>query len=148
MSLLTQSDKDILTGVLFQHYLTFRKQITVHKQALQTFTAINNDILAGYGDSSQVNNITYTPVSGVFLARVRYDNPIAQHKEDPIREISVRIPKGGAVIMCEEDCKSYILNGKTEKIESDNRSFNVVSDQGLHDYLGLKFYYFTLENTV
>ncbi|SRR3990167_1402209 len=148
MSLISSNTITDFTGVLWEHYKTFRENVIIHKSPIQTITDITANPLYGYGgENSNPANYTLTPVSGIFQVRVRYDNPLAQHSELPVREINVRIPKGGAIIDVTKETRDYILNGKTERIDTEIKSFNVVSDMGHHNYLGLKFYYFTLENT-
>ena len=148
MSIISASTKSAFSSVVQELYDDLKTEIVVHKEPIKQFTSITNNPLYGYGGESEQSNITYTPVSGIFNARVRFDNPISANPTNVTRELNVRIPKGGAVIQTDSETKDYILNGKTERIDIHGKSFNVISDWSLHDYLGLKFYYFTLENTL
>lgn len=147
MSIISSSIKSEFSAAVQALYDDLKLPIIVHKSPIQTIANVNNNPIYGYGESSEQSNITYTPVSGIFNARVRFDNPVSANPTNPTRELNFRIPKGGAVIETELDCKDYILNGKTERIDIEGKSFNIISDWSSHNYLGLKFYYFTLENT-
>ena len=148
MSIISASIKSDFSSAIQELYDDLTTEIVVHKEPIKQFTSITNNPLYGYGNESEQSNITYTPVSGIFDARVRFDNPLSSHPTNATRELNIRIPKGGAVIETTSEVKDYILNGKTERIDIHGKSFNVISDWSLHDYLGLKFYYFTLENTL
>lgn len=147
MSIISTSIKSEFSAAVQALYDDLKKEIIVHKEPIKVIVDVTSNPYGGYGESSNINNYSLIPVSGIFMVGVRHDSPMTQNPEQPIRQLDFRIPRGGAVIECMKDCRDYILNGKTERIDVDEKSFNIVSNWGVHDYLGLKFYYFTLEGT-
>ena len=100
--------------------------------------------MAGYGESSDSENISFIAVSGTFPALINY-----QGKQDLpyIAEVSSSASKGVIKMKVEQDARDYIKNGKTERVIVDNSSFNIISDDKLQNYLGLQYYVYFLEKT-
>ena len=144
-NLLSDSDKTSLTGALNDHFDTFKRNVIVFKEPKRVINSGPFDgVLAGYEDSSIENKITYIPVSGVYPAIVTYED---DQDSEFLTELTSRVAKGEVKIKVKEDCRDFILNGKTESIQVDNKSFNAVSEDKIQHYLGLKFYIFYLEQT-
>ena len=95
MSIISQSIKDEFASSVLELYNDLKSQVIIHKAPTQTITNINNNPIYGYGNESDQSNITYTPVSGIFEACVRYDNPLSQNADQNVRELNYKIPKGG-----------------------------------------------------
>ena len=64
-----------------------------------------------------------------------------------ISDVSANTSKGMIKIKVEKDARDYIKDGKTERVIVDNSSFNIVSDDKLQNFLGLKYYVYFLEKT-
>ena len=99
----------------------------------------------GYGDESNAINYSYTPVSGVFWSLLvdKNNQPILN-----LSELSAYVQAGGvAKLKVMQNTKDFIINGKTERIEMDGRSFNLKTTWEMQGYLSLNFYYFGLEGT-
>ena len=144
-NLLSSEDITSFTGALGDHFDTFNRDVVVFKEPRQIVNSGPFDsVLAGYEGSSIENKITYVPVSGVFPAMITYED---EQDSEFLTELTSRVAKGELKIKVKEDCRDFILNGKTEYIQVDNKSFNTVSEDKVQHYLGLKFYIFYLEQT-
>ena len=55
--------------------------------------------------------------------------------------------KGQLRIKVKEDAKNFIMNGKTELVEVESQTFNVISDDPYQYYFGDTYFYFVLERT-
>ena len=69
-SLLSSTEKSTLTGILGDHFDTFKEDIVVYQKPIKLATDINIDFLYGYGPVSNPTNYSYTQVSGVFSALI------------------------------------------------------------------------------
>lgn len=148
MSLVSSNTITNYTGLLYQHFNQFKRQIVVHKNPIQTITDVTSNIYGGYdGQNSNPSNYSYIPISGIFYGRIRYEGEKGKDESQPIRQLDIRIPRGAAIIKVESDCSNYIQNGKTERIDVDGKHFNIISDVAIQNYLGLQFYLYTLEGT-
>ena len=58
-----------------------------------------------------------------------------------VEEIQSNISIGTVSIKVQKDCRDFIANGKTEKIEFDNKIFNVISDDAVKSFLNATEYY-------
>jgi hypothetical protein len=144
-SLLSDDDKKSLTGALGDHFDTFKRNIVVYKEPKKIINSGPFDgVLAGYDDSSIENKITYVPVSGVYPAIITYKD---EQDSEFLTELASNVARGEVKIKVEKDCRDFVLNGKTEYIELDGKSFNAVSEDKVQHYLGLQYYIFFLEQT-
>ncbi len=142
-SLLSSTEIGGFTGVLLDHFDTFQRNITVHKEPLKVVSTINSaNSYAGYGESSNTTQFSYVPQSQTFSAMVIYAN----HQKGIASQVG-SFPIGTIKIKVKEDAAKYINNGKTEKIDVDGKSFNAVTSDRVQNYLGLKFYIYHLEQT-
>ena len=144
--LLSSSTISTFTGVFAQHFDLFSTESTirVYKEPIKTFADTGVSVYAGYGNASAETNMTYTPVYQDFPAIVRYQ------KEQPIQEFSEtrsQISDGKCFIKVKSDCRDYILNGKTQAVDVNGKTFNVISDDGVQNYFGLLYYRFVLLTT-
>ena len=143
-NLLANTDTSSFTGILADHFDTFKKDIVIYKEPKKVVNVSSNSVMAGYGENSDSSNVSFVAVSGAFSALVTY-----QGKQDLpyISDVSANISKGMIKIKVEKDARDYIKNGKTERVVVDNSSFNIVSDDKLQNFLGLKYYVYFLEKT-
>jgi vesicle coat complex subunit len=75
-SLVTDEDKHGFTGMLADHFDTFKQEIVVFKAPVKVLQNVtSNDSYAGYGESSNQQEFEYVSVSGVYNAIVNYNNP-------------------------------------------------------------------------
>lgn len=147
MSLLSSTDIEYLTGEFAKHFDTFAtdlsRNITVYKEPKKVITIITGASYPGYPPEEQTV-ITYIVQSGVYPAIISYNR---QQNQTNLYEANVVIPKGQVRIKVKEDGKNYIKNGKTENIIVDGNTYNTITDEAVQNYLGLSYYYFTLERT-
>jgi hypothetical protein len=125
-SLITDADKLGFTGMLADHFDTFKQEIVIFKEAVKVLKNVtSNNNYAGYGESSNQEQYEYVAVSGVYNAA-----------------------RGTVRIKVEQDARDFILNGSsTEAIKIDGNTYNKVTDDSVQNYLGLKYYVFYLEKT-
>ena len=145
-NLLTNTDTSSFTGILADHFDTFKRNIIVYKEPKKVIdiAASNNNVMAGYGESSDPENVSFVTVSGTFPALVNY-----QGKQDLpyISEVSSNASKGVVKIKIDKEARDYIKDGKTERVVIDSTSFNIISDDKLQNFLGLQYYVYFLEKT-
>tara|TARA_Y100000593_G_scaffold93138_1_gene186924 strand:+ start:6949 stop:7392 length:444 start_codon:yes stop_codon:yes gene_type:complete len=144
-SLVTQTEIDVFTGDFQNLFDTFKRSITVHKSPKKVISAINTDFLYGYGEASDQANYTYEPVSRDFEAMVQYKD----HQEaDELGGVSeIRYFAGDLRIKVDEDTKDYIKDGKTEKVTVDGKDFQVMTEESVKYFFGMKLYVFHLQYT-
>jgi hypothetical protein len=128
-SLITDADKLGFTGMLADHFDTFKQEIVIFKEAVKVLKNVtSNNNYAGYGESSN------------------QEHPEQMDVGDDIGNIM--IARGTVRIKVEQDARDFILNGSsTEAIKIDGNTYNKVTDDSVQNYLGLKYYVFYLEKT-
>lgn len=141
-SLISSGEKAALSGVFDDVFDTFSRNIVIYKEPVKTVASINESNIFGYGDSSNQVNYSYTAQSGTYPATIQYSD---QQSQKYYTEMGGAIPKGDVRIKVKGDCKSYIENGKTEKIEFDGKSWDLVSTDAVKRFLDSEFYVYYLE---
>jgi len=137
-SLISEEEKKKLASMFDDIFDTFKRDIVIYKEPKKIVNQINTSQLFGYGDFSNLVNYTYVPVSGVYPAIVKYNE---QQTTNFVEEIQSNISIGTVSIKVQKDCRDFIANGKTEKIEFDNKIFNVISDDAVKSFLNATEYY-------
>ena len=66
-------------------------------------------------------------------------------KSDSDVDTGIEFSKGRVRIKVEQEARDYMVNGKTEKVDIDGKSFKLVTDDSLKNYFGTKYYVFFLE---
>jgi hypothetical protein len=143
-SLITETEKNNLTGIFNDIFDTFKRSIVIHKEPKRVVSSINTAAIFGYGDPSSSVNYTYVPQSGIFDATIRYN--IDQDTER-LGDIPQNISVGGVFIKVKSDAKDYINKGKTEKITFDDKTFKLSSEDANRSFLNSKFFVYKLEST-
>jgi len=146
---LSNADINTITGLHFSGFLTFANDnIIVHKQLKKSFTSNNFDqrVLAGYSPHPTESTIQYIYESGVFPAIVK---PNKVQQSNPLSYINTVALKGETIIKTNESGGLYITNSKTHSItiSGQNDVYNLIADQAIENFYGLKFYLFGLEKT-
>jgi hypothetical protein len=127
------------------HFDTFKRLITVHKTPVKRIIiSTTNPQIVGYQTDSVEEQIEYVSQSENFYAIVKYED---KNSQDLVEQIQIKTNNPIVSIKVKNDTRNYILNGKTEKITFDDKSFNVVSTDIVKNYQGLKYYLFYLEET-
>jgi len=144
-NLLSDTDKSYFTGVLGDLFDTFKRSIKIHKEPLKKILNPAIDVYAGYADTSTPDNIEFVLQSKTFDAMISY---VDRSQASLDTEINVQIPKNAAVrIKVKQDCKDYIKSGKTERIEIDDKSFNIIGQESVKYNFGYYLYVYYLEQT-
>jgi len=141
-SLIPEEERPLFAQTLVNHFDTFKRSITVHKEPIKSIGSTSNVPFAGYGEDAEEENVTYIPQKKDFEAIVTYANEQT--------EVSTQVgiyDKGTVRIKVQEEAATYINNGITERIDIDGRSFNKVTDSKIQNYLGTMFYIFYLQAT-
>ena len=147
-SLVSNSEKQILTGLYRDTFDTFSRDIVIFKEPIkeELITGPSNPGLFGFGDGQVEREYTYTPVSGVFPAIVRYINfkgNIAS--KELIDETNAFMQFGEVTIKVKPDCHQFIQNGKTEKFYFDDKDFFFDGDFKAMPFLGALYYIYQLK---
>ena len=143
-SLISDTEKNNLTGIFGDIFDTFKRTITVHKEPKRVVDSINTSSLFGYGDPASSINYTYVPQSGVYSATIRYN---LDQSQDTLGDIPSYIEEGGVYIKVQRDARDYINKGRTQKVTFDNKSFKVVSQDANKSFLNSEFFVYKLEST-
>ncbi|MBC8411103.1 MAG: hypothetical protein H8E12_20660 [Rhodobacteraceae bacterium] len=141
-SLISSGEKAELTGVFGDVFDTFSRNIIVYKEPIKTVSSINEANIFGYGDTSNQVNYSYTAQSGTYPATVQY----ADHQQQKYSsDVGGAIPQGQVRIKVRPDCRDFIKNGRTERIEFDDKSWDLVSDDTAKKFLDSEYYVYHLE---
>jgi len=143
-SLLSAADINSFTGDFQNLFDTFKRDITIYKEPKKTISNVNLDSYHGYGESAQKTNITYTSVSQVHQAVVSYKD---RQDAEEIASVGLIYFAGDARIKVDSITKEYIKNGKTEKIVIDGKVFNLLTEDAVKNFFGVKLYVFHLQAT-
>lgn len=134
----------IYTGDLMRHFETFSNPVLIYKEAIKNIISIDNVGFEGYHDSANVKNFTYTPITGQFPAIITYS---PTYKGVEIGDLNTVLENGEVLIKVQSDARDFLRNGKTEKIQINENTFNMEGFESVKNYLGLKFYFFKLKAT-
>ncbi len=147
MATLISSDEiAVLTGIFYDNFQTFAffNTIRVNKSPLETIINTGLNYSYGYGGASQENNIVYTPVYQDFNAIVKYNTPT---DKITMTDIKIDLSDGEAMIKVDNSARNYIEDGKTENVNLNGYTYNIISDAKVQNYLGLRFYYYKIGKT-
>jgi len=142
-SLITSEEKAILTGTFQDVFDTFKREIIIYKEPKETISDISESLIFGYEDSNSTN-YTYTPVSGSFYGTVRYND---LQEEDFQPTMNMDISKGVVRIKVQKEAKDFIEEGKTDRIEFDDKTFDIISDVAVKRFLDSEFFVYYLQAT-
>ena len=142
-SLISDTEKSNLTGIFNDIFDTFKREVVVWKEPIRTVATINDSFLYGYDyPDSNVVNYTSTPVSGVFQAVVKYNDKMGKGYDS---DVNSYFPEGYVRIKVKPSTKDFIESGVTERIDFDNKSFNVESESTPKIFLGNEYYVYHLK---
>ena len=143
-SLLTDADKLSFKDSIVDLFDTFSRTITVHKEPKKIISQIypTTPQLPGYGSESSAENVTFVTESKDFKAMVRYSN---KQEIETDSFAGTKIPRGMVAIKAQDDGRSYINKGITEKIVLDGKSFKLASNDAVKDHFGYALYVYIIE---
>ncbi len=143
-SLISDTEKNNLTGIFNDIFDTFKRTIIVHKEPKRVVDSVNTASLFGYGDPASSVNYTYVPQSGIYDATIRYN---LDQTQETLGDIPQYVSEGAVYIKVQREARDYINKGKTEKITFDNKSFKVISEDANKSFLNSEFFVYKLEST-
>lgn len=144
-SLLSSSEISNYHQAINDHFDTFKRSITVHKEPIKNIVQNTEPQLLGYGENSNIVNYTYTPRSQSFDAIISYN--LSKENLQVDNELKLKFPNQIVEIKVKENAKNYINQDTTEKITFDNKTFNLISSDVVKNYQGLIYYAFYLKET-
>ena len=133
----------ILSGVYDNVFQTFSRQIIIYKEPLKTIIPQNtNNGLYGFGEQQTTAAYSYTPVTGVFQARVKY----AEESSVLLGTTDTYIPVSPVTIRVRQDAQMFIDNGVTEKIEVDGKMYKIDGESTQNSFLALSYWGYKLRS--
>ena len=144
--LLSNADRQFFQDILGDLFDTFKRKILIHKEPKKQIINPALDVYAGYAEDSTPQNIKFIHQNKEFEALVSY---LGRSNASFDSEINVQIPQNASVrIKVKPDARDYIIKGKTERIELDGNSYNIIGNESLRYNFGFKLYvfYFKLEH--
>ncbi len=132
-SLLTSTETKNLVGILGDVFDTFKRDVVIHKSPKKVISQINESQLFGYGEAANPVNYTYTPQSGVYSAKISY---IENKANEYVQDFQSNIDSNLVRMKVQGDAKDYIESGTTENITFDDKTFNLLGDHMVKNFLG------------
>lgn len=129
------------------HFDTFKRNITVHKEPIKKIISspTSSGPILGYEDNAITERIEYIPRNQSFDAIVNYEANKGNIRDSV--DLKIFMSSNLVSIKVKKEARDYILTDKTEKITFDGKSFNLLSQDIVKNYLGLSYYFFYLEET-
>ena len=149
-SLVNNNEKAYVTGTFGNIFNTYSREIIVFKEPIKTVITPNPNpnALFGFGSEQQTPLFTYTPVTGVFQALIKYAGRYgSDEKQNEINsELDAYLAQGPISIKVQGPTKDFIINGKTEKIVVDGLTSIVNGDNYRPQFFwGAQYYIFDLQ---
>jgi hypothetical protein len=142
-SLLSSAQKSSFEKGMTNLFDTFKQDIVIYKEAKIEIININQPRMFGYNERSDIENINYIPVTGVFPALVTYAKKQAQER---LEETDNRIDKGEVEIKIKSDANDFIQdNGKTLFVSINDLMYKIVSSQSARPYISSQYFTYYLE---
>jgi len=132
-SLLTSTETTNLVGILGDVFDTFKRDVVIHKSPKKVISQINESQLFGYGEAANPVNYTYTPQSGVYSAKISY---VENKANEYVQDFQSNIDSNLVRMKVQGDAKDYIESGTTENITFDDKTFNLLGDHMVKNFLG------------
>jgi hypothetical protein len=145
MDLLTQDEKNAYSQVFINIHETFSRPIFVWKLPDRTIISTTQDYNFLYLEQPDIEQ-SFTPISGIFNARIRWNDPTISHDQKDIRET---IRGNTCRIKVQADALAYISGA--ERVEIDGRPCNLINSSKVSQVHGLftgDFYTLYLEESL
>jgi CRISPR-associated protein Cas8b1/Cst1 subtype I-B len=141
-SLLSAAQKASFEKAMANLFDTFSQDVIIYKEARIEITNINQPRMYGYNERSDIDNINYIPVTGVFPALVTFTKKQSQQR---LEEADNIIDKGEVEMKVKSDANDFIQNGKTLYASLDGLMFKFISSQAPRPYISSEFFTYYLE---
>jgi hypothetical protein len=123
----------------------FSRSFIVHKEPVKVIQELQSTPLYGYGSSSDSVNYTYMPVTGIFNGRINYNN--SRDTDAVNSDLKIVFARGDVTLKVKKNARDFIANGKTIKLEFDGKTWNVITEDSIQEYLNNSYYIYGLEQT-
>lgn len=146
-SLINDLEKGIYSAARLDIFDTFARDITIYTFPEQTVIASTEDYNHFYQNDKQY--VSYTPVSGVFRANVKYNDKQELQKENQgpgSQQINVSEFLGDVRIKVKQDAYQYLMD--KQEIEFDGTKFMLSSAPRPHGLFDVQLYTFFLTRKV
>jgi CRISPR-associated protein Cas8b1/Cst1 subtype I-B len=141
-SLLSAAQKASFEKAMANLFDTFSQDVIIYKEARIEITNINRPRMYGYNERSDIDNINYIPVTGVFPALVTFTKKQSQQR---LEEADNIIDKGEVEMKVKSEANDFIQNGKTLYASLDGLMFKFISSQAPRPYISSEFFTYYLE---
>lgn len=133
------------TGEFAKHFDTFAQwtPIVVNKEPIKSLN-VSVPTYNSYGNDDNNQDYTLIPVSATFSGIVIYP---PQKVDLENKTAKFMLASNQVMIKVKQEARDYINNGKTENVIVDGNIYNVSTTYKVQHYLGLEYYYFTLEGS-
>jgi hypothetical protein len=149
-SLVSQNEKNYVINTFSGIFDTWSREIIVFKEPIKTaiIPNPNPNALFGFGSEQQTPIFSYTPVTGVFQALIKYAGRYgSDSKQNEINsELDAYLAHGPVSIKVQGPTKDFIINGKTDKIIVDGLTTIIDGDTYRpQTFWGTQYYIFDLQ---
>lgn len=142
-SLLSAAQKASFEKGMTNLFDTFKQDIVIYKEAKIEIINIDQPRMFGYNERSDIDNINYIPVTGIFSALVTSSKKQSQER---LEETDNRIDKGEVEIKIKSDANEFIQNnGKTIFISINDLMYKIISSQSPRPYISSQYFTYYLE---
>ena len=151
-SFLSATEQAGIRNVFSGSFDTWSRNITIYKEPIKTPVApfpITNNNLFGFGEEQQETTYTYTDVTGVYPAIIKYGDIGGNLSAGaPVMPEPNAITLASTVLIkVRPDARHFINNGPTSKIIVDGREYVLDSDERLQTFCGSEYYVFSIKKT-
>ena len=85
------------------------------------------------------------PVTGIFNGRIIYNN--SRDTDAVNSDLKIVFARGDVTLKVKKNARDFIANGKTIKLEFDGKTWNVITEDSIQEYLNNSYYIYGLEQT-
>lgn len=151
-SLLSASETSGILSVFESSFDTWSRNITIFKEPLKTAVSpapSTQDNPFGFEEHQQDELYTYTAVSGIYPAVIRYSDIEGNLSEKAplLPEPLFHVYAGTINIKVRKDCRDFLNEGTTDRILVDGRTYLPESDERKQTFCNSEYYVFTLRKT-
>ena len=142
-SLLSATQKASFEKGMTDLFDTFKQDVVIYKEAKIEVININQPRMYGYNERSDIDNINYIPVTGVYQALVTSSKKQTQER---LEESENRIDKGEVEMKVKSDANDFIQNnGKTLYVSINDLMYKFVTSQSPRPYITSEYFTYYLK---
>jgi hypothetical protein len=133
--LLSSTQKLAYRSVFYDIHDTFVRDIIIFKIPKRTVISSDLNYNFIYGGEQQSVDVTYTPVSGIFQARISWENPSTLNGFKDIKE-----EIHGNIVRLKVKKEVFEFLDNAQHVEIDGRSVQFFGSSQPHGLFGIDFY--------